>query len=133
MSTSTTFNILVDLFGQIAKAGWFTEFLAALDDDLVFTAMGTSPVSGRYVGKEMYAREVLGRLHERLQSWPKPIVDNILVDGDSACVQFHSEGGLGKNGADFNMQYCWVLKLHGEKITEITGYYDSAKMVALFE
>lgn len=132
MRTSTR-SVIEDLFGRITAAGWSENFLAALDDGLIFTASGTSPVAGRYVGKRVYQEKVLKRFDERLESWPKPIVDNMIVDGDSACVQFHSEGGLGKNGADFNMHYCWVMKLRDQKIVEITGYYDSAKMFALFK
>lgn len=128
-----TRTILENLFCQVAGSGWADDFAAALDEDLVFTAAGTSPVAGRYVGKQTYLDQILGRLGERLQSWPKPIVDKMIVDGNSACVQFHSKDGLGKNGADFNMQYCWVLNLRNEKIVEITGYYDSGKMIALFK
>ena len=69
----------------------------------------------------------------QLASWPMPIVDTMIVDGNMASVQFHSEGGKGHNGADFNMQYCWVIRLDRERIAEIWGYYDSGKMVALFD
>lgn len=132
MATETK-TFINNLFGNIANEGWSTKFADALDDELVFTATGTSPLAGRYESKQKYKEGVLDRLHDRLAAWPKPIVDNVLIDEDSACVQFHSEDGQGKNGADFNMQYCWVLKLKGSKIVEITGYYDSAKMIALFQ
>jgi len=46
-------------------------------------------------------------------------------------VQFHGEGGVGKNGANFDMQYCWVIKIRNQKIVHVTGYYDSVKMTAL--
>jgi hypothetical protein len=48
-------------------------------------------------------------------------------------IQFHSEGGKGHHGTDFNMRYCWVIRLDRERIAEILGYYDSGKMVALFD
>jgi uncharacterized protein len=113
--------------------GWADGFMAALHDDLVFNAMGTSPVAGRYQGKQVYRTQVLDRLHTRLASWPMPIVGTMIVDGNMASVQFHSEGGKGHNGVDFNMQYCWVIRLDRERIAEIWGYYDSGKMVTLFD
>lgn len=131
--TATTAEVIDRLFGRIAETGFGPEFVAALDDGLIFTAMGTSPVAGRYVGKHAYQEQILKRLHDRLASWPKPVVDNIIVGGNSACIQFHGVGGTGKNGADFNMQYCWIVKVRDEKIVEIMGYYDSAKMIALFK
>jgi hypothetical protein len=40
--------------------------MAALHDDLVFNAMGTSPVAGRYQGKQVaQARFVVERLKSR--------------------------------------------------------------------
>ena len=75
--------------------------------------------------------KIIGRLNAHLATWPKAVVENILVDGDTACVQFHGEGGVGKNGANFDMQYCWVIKIRDLKVVHVTGYYDSIKMSAL--
>jgi ketosteroid isomerase-like protein len=42
-------------FGRLAKTGWTAEvFLAALAEDLVWTATGTSPISGTYHGRDAY-------------------------------------------------------------------------------
>lgn len=125
-------QFLSSLFLSIADRGWGENFIAALHDDLEFNAMGTSPISGCYRGKENYRQRLLKRLDDRLASWPVPIVDSLIVDGDLACLQFHATGGQGKNGADFNMQYCWMLRLEHQKIVKIWGYYDSFKMNALF-
>ena len=76
--------------------------------------------------------KIIKRLGDRLQSWPKPAVENLFVDGDTACIQFHGEDGVGKNGANFDMNYCWVMRLHEGRIAHVTGYYDSVKMTALF-
>ena len=130
MSDHTAF--IQNLFGNIAQEGWSTKFNDALADDVVWIATGSSPVAGIYEGKQVYLEGIIKRLGDRLQSWPKPVVENILVSGDSACVQFHGEGGVGKNGADFDMQYCWVMQIHDGRIRRVTGYYDSVKMAALF-
>lgn len=122
-----------NLFRDIAADGFAKKFEDALDDDLVWVATGSSPLSGEYKGKQGYLEKIIGQLHTRLQSWPKAIVENILVDGDVACVQFHGEGGIGKNGANFDMQYCWMMKVRNQKIVHVTGYYDSVKMAALFK
>lgn len=125
-------QFLSSLFQSIADQGWGENFMAALHDDLEFNAMGTSPISGCYRGKESYRDQLLKQLDDKLASWPVPIVDTMIVDGDLVCLQFHATGGKGKNGADFNMQYCWVLRLEHQKIIKIWGYYDSFKMNALF-
>jgi hypothetical protein len=92
-------NFIRNLFRDITTDGFAKKFEDALDDDLIWVATGTSPLSGEYKGKQVYLDKIIGQLHGRLQSWPKAVVENILVDRDIACVQFHGEGGVGKNGA----------------------------------
>lgn len=126
-------SFIRNLFRDIAADGFARKFEDALDDELAWVATGSSPLSGEYKGKQVYLEKIIGRLHARLQSWPKAVVENILVDGDVACVQFHGEGGVGKNGANFDIQYCWVMKIRNQKIVHVTGYYDSVKMSNLFK
>ena len=126
-------SFIRNLFRDIAADGFAKKFEDALDDELIWVATGSSPLSGEYKGKQVYLEKIIGRLHARLQSWPKAVVENILVDGDVACVQFHGEGGVGKNGAKFDIQYCWVMKIRNQKIVHVTGYYDSVKMSNLFK
>jgi ketosteroid isomerase-like protein len=52
-TTETNRRLLRALFSTIASEGWADGFMAALHDDLVFNAMGTSPVAGRYQGKQV--------------------------------------------------------------------------------
>src|SRR5258707_12189090 len=116
-------SFIRDLFNDIAADGFEKEFDDALHEDLVWVDPGSSPVSGEYKGKQVYLEKIIRRLHDRLQSWPKAVVENILVDGDTPFVQFNGEGGVGKNGANFAMQYCWVMKIRNRKIAHVTGYY----------
>lgn len=126
-------SFIRNLFRDIAADGFAKKFEDALDEELVWVATGSSPLSGEYKGKQVYLEKIIGRLHARLQSWPKAVVENIFVDGDVACVQFNGEGGVGKNGANFDIQYCWVMKIRNQKIVHVTGYYDSVKMSNLFK
>src|SRR5258708_7614710 len=77
-----------DLFNDIAADGFEKTFENALHEDLVWVTTGSSPVSGEYKGKQVYLEKISRRLHDRLQSWPKAVVENILVDGDTASCSF---------------------------------------------
>jgi uncharacterized protein len=132
INTERNRALLTDLFAALGREGWGEVFLAALRDDVVFNAMGRSPIAGHYERKRVYSEEVLAKLHERLLVRPTLVVDKIIVDGDMASVRFHSTGGRGKNGADFSMDYCWVFRLIDGAIAEIWGYYDTGKMIDLF-
>lgn len=121
------------LFETLSRDGWGQGFLDALDEDVVFNPMGQSPIAGRYEGKEVYARQVLRPLHDKLACRPKLVFDTAIVEDDMAAVRFHSVGGKGVNGADFSIDYFWMLKIRDAKIVEIWGYYDTGKMRDLFD
>jgi uncharacterized protein len=92
----------------------------------------TDPLS-RYEGKQVYLEKVLTPLRDVLETLPVPIVDRILVDGDWAAVNWHSEGVKGKNGADYDMTYAWMMRVENKKIIEVIGFYDGQKVAAVFE
>jgi uncharacterized protein len=124
---------LRDWFDRLALAGWTAEvFLDALSEDLVWTATGSSPISGTYRGRDAYIDGVYRPLDERLESWPRPAVDRIVAEGDWGVVEFSSTGGRGKNGIDYNMRYCWIIHVENELVTEVIGYYDTSTVSALF-
>ncbi len=120
-------------FDRLAESGWTTEvFLGALSKDLVWTATGSSPISGRYQGWDAYVEGVYRRLDEQLESWPRPTVERIIAQGEWGVVEFSSSGGRGKNGTDYNMRYCWIIHVEADVIVEVIGYYDTSKVNALF-
>ena len=124
---------LRDWFDRLALAGWTAEvFLDALFEDLVWTATGSSPISGTYRGRDAYIDGVYRPLDERLESWPRPAVERIVAEGDWGVVEFSSTGGRGKNGIDYNMRYCWIIHVENELVTEVIGYYDTSTVSALF-
>jgi ketosteroid isomerase-like protein len=132
-TTAATRATLERIFSTLAERGFGEAFLDALSDDLVWTATGSSPVAGRYEGKSEYVSKVATRLRERLDDGPmRPIVEMILADGPWGCVRFRTEGVTGRNGADFSMQYCWMVKVDGDHISEVVGFYDTKKMNDLF-
>jgi hypothetical protein len=120
-------------FGRLAETGWTAEvFLDALAEDLVWTATGGSPISGTYRGRDAYIDGIYRRLDERLASWPRPQVERIVADGQWGVVEFSSTGGLGKNGTDYNMRYCWIIRVVDDRVIEVVGYYDTQMVTALF-
>jgi hypothetical protein len=127
--TQATRTFINDVFDG---KGFGPKFLNYLSDDMVWTATGTSPLSGVYHGKRAYQDDVFSKISSKLEKAPKPIIDRILVDQDWASVLFHTDGATAKNGMDFSMQYCWWIKVAGNKIVEVVGFYDQKKLIDLF-
>ena len=126
-------SVLRPWFHQLEKTGFAADvFLDGLADDVLWTATGTSAVSGRHVGKAAYVAGVYEPLNRRLAAWPRPVIERIVTDGDWGVVQFRGEGGVGVNGCDYSMRYCWVMRVAGGLVCEVIGYYDTAKVQELF-
>jgi ketosteroid isomerase-like protein len=124
---------VTDWFARLTESGFDSRiFAGGLADDLVWTATGHSPVSGTCHGKAEYLEKIYRPLDERLERWPRPEVLRILVDGDWCLVEFSGVGGLGRNGTDYSMRYCWVMRVADGQVREVTGYYDQAKVAELF-
>ena len=107
--------------------------LDALAEDLGSTATGSSQVSGTFRGKQAYIEGIWRRLDERLERWLRAQVLRILADGEWATIDFHGIGGLGRNGTDYTLDYCWVMRVADGLVREVIGNYDQMKIAELFE
>ena len=131
--TEQTRRFLVDWFARLEATGFDGGvFLDALADDLVWTATGHSPVSGIFRSKQSYVDNVWRPLDAHLTTWPKAAVARILADGEWAVIEFRGVGGVGRNGTDYTLDYCWVVRVVDGRIREVVGYYDQVKVNELF-
>ncbi|KAI9699842.1 MAG: hypothetical protein M1820_007017 [Bogoriella megaspora] len=131
-SSEQTRSFIEDLFGSISQEGFSDRFKDALHDNLKWTATGSSPVGGVYTSKEDYLNRCLSPLFARLATPVNATVERILVDNEWATVLFRSEGVTGKNGADFSMSYCWIIRVVDKRIVEVVGFYDQKKVWDVF-
>lgn len=133
MTGESAKQFLQKWFDDLERTGFDgTVFLDALSDDIVWNATGGSPVSGVFRGKQAYVDQVYRPLGERLAKWPRADVVRIIGDGDWAAVQFRGVGGEGRNGTDYTLDYCWLIHVEGDLITEVIGFYDQTKVNELF-
>jgi len=57
-------------------------------------------------------------------------VKQTIAEGDLV-VEWHGETPLSTSGLYVN-DYCWVIRVTNNKLTEVTGYFDTAAVNALF-
>jgi ketosteroid isomerase-like protein len=131
LSSEKTREFLTDLFEQM-ESGDYMPLLGALSENLTWTVTGSSPISRVYQGKDDYVRNCYGALNQRLTTWPSARVKQLIVDDDRAVVFFQGVGGLGRNGIDYSMEYCWAIHVAEDKIDEVIGFYDGNRVSALF-
>ena len=114
------------------------EALAAIhSDDVVFNLVGQTPVSGRFVGKnvcfgEVISEKVLGALVPGKFKFAKKW--RIMAADDNCVVGIMQGGGLAKNGIEYAQTYCQVFTMRNGKITELHEFFDTVLAeAALFD
>ena len=131
MGTEETRAQIADVFSAWAQ-GDTKPFFALVDDDVTWTVIGTTPISGRYESKREFLKGAFGRLGPRLEGVPRSKIVNILVDGDHVVLQW--EGTTRSvTGKPYQQTYCWVIRLRDERIVEVTAYLDTELVSAMFE
>jgi ketosteroid isomerase-like protein len=130
MSAVENKKLVEDAFGMWVR-GDRAAFDNLLGDDLHWTVIGNSPVSGRYNSKREFLEGASARMNEKLATTIKPTLRHVIADGDMVALVFNGDG-TGKNGTVYHQTYCWVLRLEGGKVREGTAYLDTELITKLF-
>lgn len=123
-------ELVTNLFAEW-EAGDSSSFFAAVADDVIWTAIGNTPISGVSRGKKEYMEKTYLPLQTVFAGSTSCQVKRIVAENDTVVVQWHGETPLAKGGVYAN-DYCWVVRVTAEKLTEVTGYFDTAAVNALF-
>lgn len=107
-------------------------FFSHVADAVDWTVMGTHPLAGHYRSKVDFIAGTFAKLGKVLPNGAQLHVDHLIVDGDVAIVELHSEA-IAKNGFRFDNHYCWVCYFENKVIVRVRAYLDSAMVARLFE
>jgi ketosteroid isomerase-like protein len=120
-------QIIARLFAELST-GNSRPLIEALSDDVTWTVMGRTPWSKTYRGKTAVLKELLGVLGARLADRYRAHADRILADGDFVVVQARGQSTT-KQGRAYNNEYCFVYRMNGGRIEEVTEYLDTQMVV----
>ena len=95
-----------------------------LAEDVRYTVIGSTPFSGTCLGRDQLVARVIVPLMEKLDGFIKVTPQAVFGDGDLVCVQANGEART-KSGQAYNNTYCFVFRLRGDKIVEVTEYMDT--------
>ncbi len=113
------------------EAGDSSAFFHALADDVHWTAIGTTPISGVSHSKAEYLAKTYGPLQKVFRGPTACRLKRLVAEGDVAMVEWHGETPLAAGGTYIN-DYCWAIRVKDGKVVEVTGYFDTASVNALF-
>ncbi len=95
-----------------------------LADDIVWTSIGSTAVSGIYSDKDNLMANLLGPVFGELKAGISSVIDNMIAEGDFVMVQ--SRGTAETNdGRPYNNTYCHIMKILNGKIVELTEFCDT--------
>ena len=106
-------------------------FFSHVSDDVDWAVMGTHPLAGHYLSKADFIAGTFAKLGKVLPNGAQLHVDNLIVAGDVAIVELHSEA-TAKNGFRFDNHYCWVCYFSNDVIVRVRAYLDSVMVARLF-
>src|ERR1041384_7794089 len=96
----------------------------ALADDVRWVTPGSSVWSRTFEGKAAVLGDLLGPVRAQLVERVRLSVRRILADWDHVVVEAMGRA-MTKAGKPYNNDYCFVYKLAGGTIVEVTEYLDT--------
>ncbi len=123
--------------GQLVRtafAAWETgdsrPFFALVEDNVTWTVIGSTPVSGTHTSKEAFLAAA-GLLFDKLDGPIIAKVDEVITAGNRVVLRWAGTG-MGRNGRPYDQTYCWVLGLTSGRITDVVAYLDTEMVDAMF-
>ena len=104
-------------------AGEDRAFFALVAEDVRWTVIGTTSISGTYTSLRDF-QAVVATLTAKLEGGIRPSVRSILADGDLVAVQWEASARTVSGGA-YDQKYSWVMRLEQGKVREVTAYLDT--------
>ncbi len=119
---------LIEEWYHALEDGNFDRLAELHADDVVYNMLGTTPVSGRLVGKDeclngMMKRQLLAKLDPDGVQFAKKW--RIMCADDDCVVGIMQGGGPTKSGERYDQTYCEVFTIRDGKIAELHGFFDT--------
>ena len=117
-------RLLVDAFAALSQ-GDSRPLVDLFADELCWTVMGNTRWSKTYRGKQTVLAELLGELGKRLAGRYRAAAVRLVAEGDLVVVEARGQATT-KSGVPYNNSYCFIYRLAGGRIREVTEYLDTA-------
>lgn len=118
-------------FYDAANRGDMDTCFGFLADDIVWTSIGTTAVSGTYSGKDKLMAKLLGPVFGELKAGISSAIDNMIAEGDYVVVQSRGTAET-HDGRPYNNTYCHIIKIRNGQIVELTEFCDTELTASVY-
>lgn len=99
-------------------------FFDLVADDVRWTVIGSSSLSGVFDSKQALIDHAFGRLLDRLDGPLTTTFVDVSADGDKVFLQFESTA-VSKTGVHYDQVYCFAMRMRDRRIVEVIAYVDT--------
>ena len=111
--------------------GELAPLTALLAPDVVYTLIGSTPVSGTHRGRDAVVRHLFGPLTAALAGPLVFTIQRLLRDGDCVVMQAQGHARL-RSGAPYDNVYCLVFRFGDGAVRDVTEYLDTGLVQRAF-
>lgn len=122
---------IVEQFYAASNSGDMDTCFSLIADDITWTNIGSTSLSGTFRGKAELQEKLLGPLFGRLKQGIHTNVHRIVAENDYVVAQ---TSGIAEtlDGRPYNNSYCWIIRIQDEKFAEVTEYMDTELLTSVF-
>jgi uncharacterized protein len=131
MDTAENKRLVADAFAAW-EHGDYLPFFTIVADDVRWTVIGSTPISGTFEGKQAFLDGAVVPLHDRLAGPIQATILDVFGDDDQVILRWKGES-KSKSGRPYHQTYCWVMRLADGVIVEVTAYLDTGLVADMFE
>jgi ketosteroid isomerase-like protein len=123
MGTAENRDLIARIFAGL-EIGDGRLLFESMAEDFRWIIPGTTKWSKTYEGKEAVANDLMRPLRGKIEGRVKTKAQRIIADGDFVAVEARGEN-VTKAGEAYCNTYCFVFRLEGGKLKEVTEYQDT--------
>jgi ketosteroid isomerase-like protein len=105
--------------------------VAMIADDVVWTGVGSTRLSGTFRGKSELNERLFGPLFGSLKEGIQMALERMIAKDDYVVVQASGKAET-LSGQAYNNHYCWIIRLRDGRLAEVTEYADTALINSVF-
>ena len=107
------------------KAGDGMAIFNLLADDVVWTVIGSTAVSGTYRSRQAFIDGAVTAIGSRIDGMVAPEIIDILAVDDTIVLRWDGKGRM-RDGAPYENRSSWTMRFQDGKVVEGTAYLDTA-------
>jgi ketosteroid isomerase-like protein len=129
MGAAENKQLMQQIFAGLS-AGDSQLFVDSMADDFRWNVSGSTKWSRTYDGKRAVLTELFGVLRSRIDGKIRTTGHRFIADGDYVVVEARGNNTT-TEGKAYNNAYCFVFRVEGGKLKEVTEYMDTELVTAV--